>query len=271
MAEYNLRGAMRQALTSGILDNLPPEEKKKLTGLITYLLSEDAVEGLETTIESIGLLSKYATQLSQDGYVLGNLGCAAGGLIIGGVSTQNYFQTSNRVAKIFYGSSILCSGTAMVAGSVKAASGVCGLSHVALAGDVFGGSCLFLGNRARELGSYVEGRASKKGLNPFRPKKFVRQPKKGIGYGYKGLSFVPYSTHSVSFQKIVIIGGTIFTIYCYGKTIIAVYKYINSKAKAWSKKNQSQAIYLRAQFLTNSLKYNERVQRIYHVASYPMS
>ena len=189
----------------------------------------------------------------------GNIACAAGGFIIGGVSTQNFFQTRNRVAKIFYCSSILCSTTAVVAGSVKAVSGVCGFSHIAIAGDFFGGGCLFLGNHARKLGNYVEGKSV------FRPKSFARRPKKGIGMGYKGMSFVTSYNAPFSYQYFVIIGGTIFTMYCYGKILISVYNYVHSKLL--SKSNKAETIHTSARYLTNSFKikkYTQRLQKVYY-------
>jgi hypothetical protein len=42
----------------------------------------------------------------------GNIGLAAGGLCLAGISTQNYFETKNPVARVCYAASILCSSTA---------------------------------------------------------------------------------------------------------------------------------------------------------------
>jgi hypothetical protein len=44
----------------------------------------------------------------------GNIGLAAGGLCLAGISTQNYFETKNPVAKVCYAASIVCSSTAML-------------------------------------------------------------------------------------------------------------------------------------------------------------
>jgi hypothetical protein len=200
---------------------------------------------------------------SPEASTTGNLACAAGGLVIGGVSTQNFLQTKNRVAQFFYCGSIVCSGTAVIAGSFKAFGNVCGFSHLAIAGDFFGGGCLFLGNRSRKFGNYFEGKGGTDNLNPFRPRSFARRPKKGIGMGYKGMSFIASSDVPVSFQKIIVIGGTVFTIYCYGKLIISVYNYLHSKLLP--KKNPSQAIHVSARFLTDSFKntnYTERIQKV---------
>jgi len=72
---------------------------------------------------------------------------------------------------------------------------------------------------------------------------------------YKGMSFVGSSDVPVSFQQIIIIGGTIFTIYCYGKLVIWVYNYLHSKLLP--KKDPSQAIQVSARFLTDSFKLRE--------------
>jgi hypothetical protein len=263
MSEYNLRGTIQKAIEEGVLDQLPPSDRKKMSGIIAYILSEQAVENLENTLSNIEKSSTVIPIIIQDAYVTGNLACAAGGLVIGGVSTQNFLQTKNRVAQFFYCGSIVCSGTAVIAGSFKAFGNVCGFSHLAIAGDFFGGGCLFLGNRSRKFGNYFEGKGGTDNLNPFRPRSFARRPKKGIGMGYKGMSFIASSDVPVSFQKIIVIGGTVFTIYCYGKLIISVYNYLHSKLLP--KKNPSQAIHVSARFLTDSFKntnYTERIQKV---------
>jgi hypothetical protein len=192
---------------------------------------------------------------SPEASTTGNLACAAGGFVIGGVSIKNFLQTKNRVAQFFYCGSIVCSGTVVIAGGFKAFGNVYGFSHLAIAGDLFGGGCLFLGNNARKFGNYVEGKGAPDNLNPFRPRSFARRPKKVVGMGHKGMSFVASSDVPVSFQQIIIIGGTIFTIYCYGKLIISIYNYLH--LKLLPKKDPSQVIHLSARFLTDSFKLRE--------------
>jgi hypothetical protein len=70
--------------------------------------------------------------------------------------------------------------------------------------------------------------------------------------GHKNMSFIGSSGVVISFQKIIIIGGIIFTMYFYGKFIIYIYNYLHSKI--WPKKDPSQAINVRAKFLINSFK-----------------
>jgi hypothetical protein len=213
----------------------------------------------------------------------GNVGLAAGGLYIAGVSTQNYLQTKNTIAKFCYGASICCSGTAAISGTIKAFSSTCGLSSVAMCGDAFGTSFLFLGNRARDLGDLAEGKTK----NPFhnlRNRSFRRaRISKGSGDSLAFLTDRSWSSDTafsqgltaIPYQKIIIIGGSILTIYAYGKFIISTYHYgqklvskFIAEKKIKSSKLNSKLIRKQSVFLINSLT-NTHLQsqlRIYKFA-----
>jgi hypothetical protein len=204
----------------------------------------------------------------------GNIGLTAGGLCLAGISTQNYFETKNPVAKVCYAASIVCSSTAMLTGGLTAFNNVCGISHLAMCGDAFGSTFLFLGNRAKNLGNYAEGKSKIRQLNPFRNRGFKRKP--GSLTGYKGMGFITpgYSNTSLQeiqqiitnilYQEIIIIGSTIFTIYTYGKLIIAISRKLASKFSP--KIDSSKLIQNQAVFLINILTYKRAVNRIYNFA-----
>jgi hypothetical protein len=204
----------------------------------------------------------------------GNIGLAAGGLCLAGISTQNYFETKNYVAKVCYAASIVCSSTAMITGGITVFNNVCGISHLAMCGDAFGSTFLFLGNRAKNLGNYAEGKSKIKQLNPFRNRGFKR--KQGSSTGYKNMGFITPGCSNTSlqeiqqiitnipYQEIIIIGSTIFTIYTYGKFIIAISRKLASKFSP--KIDSSKLIQNQAVFLINILAYKKAVNRIYNFA-----
>ena len=204
----------------------------------------------------------------------GNIGLAAGGLCLAGISTQNYFETKNYVAKVCYAASIVCSSTAMITGGITVFNNVCGISHLAMCGDAFGSTFLFLGNRAKNLGNYAEGKSKIRQLNPFRNRGFKR--KQGSLTGYKNMGFITPGCSNTSlqeiqqiitnipYQEIIIIGSTIFTIYTYGKFIIATSRKLASKFSP--KIDSSKLIQNQAVFLINILAYKKAVNRIYNFA-----
>jgi hypothetical protein len=127
-----------------------------------------------------------------------------------------------------------------------------------------------------KVGETVEGKRKGLGFNRFRPKSWpTRRPVPKMGAGYKGLSFVPpgsYPTISVQelisnipYEKIFLVGGTVLAIYSYGKLIIAVYNYLDSKFSYKEKENYSEQIQFSARFLVDSL-FNSAVYRIYFAA-----
>jgi hypothetical protein len=168
----------------------------------------------------------------------------------------------------------MCSSTAMLTGGLTAFNNVCGISHLAMCGDAFGSTFLFLGNRAKNLGNYAEGKSKIRQLNPFRNRGFKRKP--GSLTGYKGMGFITPGCSNTSlqeiqqiitnipYQEIIIIGSTIFTIYTYGKFIIAISRKLASKFSP--KIDSSKLIQNQAVFLINILAYKIAVNRIYNFA-----
>lgn len=216
----------------------------------------------------------------------GNVGLAAGGLYIAGVSSQSYFRTNNTLAKICYGASVCCSGSAAISGTIKAFGSVSGISYLAIGGDAFGTSFLFLGNRARDLGDLAQGKSKIRSLNPFRNlrnRSFRRAP---ISKGSDSLAFLTGSSWSsktsfseilttTSFQKIILVGGSIFTVYAYGKFVISTYHYGQKLISKRRKIKASKLVIKQASFVVNSFtetpyfyyyRQSESVLRIYKLA-----
>lgn len=111
---------------------------------------------------------------------MGNFGLAPGGCCLAGLSGMNYAKTNSRLARICYGASMVCSKTATVAGTVSGFGHGCGISTVAMLSDTFGGAFLFLGNRAQDVGLWVDKKP--KFQNPFRRRS-------SLGF-HKGVSFI---------------------------------------------------------------------------------
>jgi len=180
-------------------------------------------------VASQKLLAKI---VSPNTYMVGNFLCAGGGVIIGGSSVINFYKTKNGLARTCYAISGICGGTAAIFGTYSGLTGYCGLSMFATGGDIIGGSFLWVGNKAKKLGNYVEG---KKSWTPrLRNRNLARRPffAKAKPGAYKGVSFITPRSVNVpfeTFETILIIGGTIFTVYSYGKIMIAIYRYINKK------------------------------------------
>lgn len=194
-------------------------------------------------VASQKLLAKI---ISPKSYVIANLLCAGGGVMIGGTSILNFCKTKNPIAKICYGVSAFCRGSATVAGTITGLNGVCGLSYLAVGGDMLGGAFLWVGNKAKKAGDLLDGRKPFK-FNPFRPKSVVRRPIPKQGLGFKGMSFVPSGHMYISFKGIMIVGGMVFTIYTYGKFILAVSCDITKKLSP--KMDYSTLIYNSARFI----------------------
>ena len=272
---------VKTAFPLGVSEGVP-EDMKRRTLIQIYFLPK-AIVDLQDSIENAQRISEYAVIATQSAFIVGNVGLAAGGLYIAGVSTQNYLQTKNTIAKFCYGASICCSGTAAISGTIKAFGSTCGLSSVAMCGDAFGTSFLFLGNRARDLGDLAEGKTK----NPFhnlRNRSFRRaRISKGSGDSLAFLTDRSWSSDTafsqgltaIPYQKIIIIGGSILTIYAYGKFIISTYHYgqklvskFIAEKKIKSSKLNSKLIRKQSVFLINSLT-NTHLQsqlRIYKFA-----
>ena len=212
---------------------------------------------------------------SSSAMALGNTGLAIGGVAIVLMSGKNYLEAKNNPTKVCYILSIICSGTGMVSSTISVYCNKCGLNKTGMLGDGFEGLFLKAGNYMNKVGETVEGKRKR---NIFCPGSWTtRRPVPKIGAGYKGLSFVPAGCYpTVSFQKLIfnipyekifLVGGTVLTIYSYGKLIISVYNYLDSKFS--SKENYLEQIQFSARFLVYSL-FNNPVYRIYFAAlSYP--
>jgi hypothetical protein len=211
---------------------------------------------------------------SSSAMALGNTGLAVGGGAIVLMSGKNYFEATNKAAKVCYILSMICSGTGTVSSTISVYCNKCGLSKTGMLGDGFGGLFLKAGNYMNKVGETVEGKRKRIGFDTFRPKSWTtRRPVPKMDTGYKGLSFVPtgcYPTISfqelisnIPYEKIFLVGGTVLAIYSYGKLIISVYNYLDSKFS--SKENYSEQIQFSARFLVYSL-FNNPVYRIYFAA-----
>lgn len=206
---------------------------------------------------------------------LANGGLAAGGVCLAGTSLLSVCHTQNRVARYCYMLSFFCSSTATVAGTLKVFdSGGCGIWRIAICGDTFGGSFLYLGKKAQRMGEAIENK-KKSGFNPFKKSSIVRRPKTSHLKGYKNMSFVPVWSsdmrfdeiiNAIPFQKITLVGGYILTIYVYGKYLIVIYRYcqkLMSKHIASKEINYSKVIRKQTIFLINVFHYQKSTHRIY--------
>jgi hypothetical protein len=220
------------------------------------------------------VISEYAALSFESAMALGNTGLAVGGGVIVLMSGKNYFEAKNKAAKVCYILSMICSGTGTVSSTISVYCNKCGLSKTGMLGDGFGGLFLKAGNYMNKVGETVEGKRKRIGFDTFRPKSWTtRRPVPKMDTGYKGLSFVPtgcYPTISfqelisnIPYEKIFLVGGTVLAIYSYGKLIISVYNYLDSKFS--SKENYSEQIQFSARFLVYSL-FNNPVYRIYFAA-----
>jgi hypothetical protein len=134
-------------------------------------------------------------------------------------------------------------------------------------GDAFGTSFLFLGNRARDLGDLAQRKSKMTSLNPFHNLRNRSFRRVSISKGSGSIAFLTDSSWSsdtsfsqiitaIPFQKIIIVGGSILTVYAYGKFIISTYRYgqkLVSKFIVRKKMNSSNFLRKQSIFLRNSL------------------
>ena len=197
----------------------------------------------------------------------------AGLVIIGGhtviKSSINYLEAQNKAAKICYGLSVLCSGTGAATSSVAIFCERCGLSNTGILGDSLGHVLLKAGDKVNQLGKRIEGKP--KSFFNFRGGQI---PRRRPAYTNSGsIAFVPTGCSStISLQEIVLnlpyeriffVGGTLLAIYSYGKLLVSVYSFLESKF--YPKESYSQQVEYSAKFLIHSLDFN-RIYRIYYVA-----
>jgi len=200
--------------------------------------------------------------------VVGNFGFASGGIVISGTSILKYCKTKNTFARGCYIASSLCGGAAAFAVVLKGVQGTCGLSFIAVGVDVVGTAFLFVGNKAQKLVDSID--REKKWTN-FNLRSFLHyRPFSKTGIGYRGMSFVtspgPISFEGVHriiqrirYENIIIIGGTIVTVYGYIKILISIYRYLDAKFSP--KIDHSQIIHNSALFLINSINNIDSVKK----------
>lgn len=223
---------VRQELMEGILSGnikMPSDQplnvEVEITDLIKYQLPMK-----DKILAKIG--SPYVM-------ALGNTGLAVGGGAIVLRSGGNFLQTTNKTARIFYGLSMMCSGTGTISSVLAVYCNKCGLSKTGMLGDGFGGLFLKAGDYMNNIGERVERKPKSFGLSRFLPKSQVRRPLPKMGTGYKGMSFVANSGNlqqvlsNIPYTKIIMIGGTVLTIYRSSKLLIrasrSIYRYMEKK------------------------------------------
>lgn len=131
------------------------------------------------------------------------------------------------------------------------------------------GAYLYIENKAQKLGDRVEG----KGLWSFRPKSFFRRPSSKTGMGYRGMSFITSSgsgdisfegvqqiIQNIPYKTIIIIAGTVFTLYGYVKICLTIYRSLKSKFAP--KISHSKIIDKSALFLIDSMNKTDSMKSI---------
>lgn len=234
-----------------------------------FLGLPQAFKDTEDALKNAKLITAALNQLLKSGFVLGN-----GALVVVGGQTViasgiNYLEAKNKAAKICYGLSVLCSGTGSVSSSVAIFCEKCGFSNTGVLGDSLGYVFLKAGDKMNKLGQRVE--AKRKNFFGWRGGQLpARRPTYST---HREIAFISTGCSStISFQEFVsnlpyerifLVGSTVLAIYSYGKLLVSVYNFLDSKF--YQKKNYSQQVKYSAKFLINSLSDN-RVYRIYSVA-----
>lgn len=144
-------------------------------------------------------------------------------IITFGLSRIGISTTTEPTAKGFYTMSCLLSGTAATTGDMAAIARKCEISEIALLTEAFGAAFLFLGNKAHAAALKVDGRRV-----PYR----FRKPAPGFGsYNRRntGAFIMPMPSSrlikAIPFEQIGRSVGFAFSVYCYGKIIIKLYRY----------------------------------------------
>ena len=228
-----------------------------------------AIRDGEEALLNLKILSIYGKELMRSGFAIGNAGLVIIGSHTVVKSSINYLEAQNKAAKICYGLSVLCSGTGAATSSVAIFCERCGLSNTGILGDSLGHVLLKAGDKVNQLGKRIEGKP--KSFFNFRGGQI---PRRRPAYTNSGsIAFVPTGCSStISLQEIVLnlpyeriffVGGTLLAIYSYGKLLVSVYSFLESKF--YPKESYSQQVEYSAKFLIHSLDFN-RIYRIYYVA-----
>lgn len=199
----------------------------------------------------------------------GNAGLAVGGGAIVLQSGKNFLKANNKVAKVFYALSVICSGTGTVSSSISVYCDKCGLSRTGLLGDGFGGLFLYAGNKANAAGQILEGKQPRR--NFFLPRGKVTRPLPKFGSGYRGMSFVGSSTGipNIPYLELISAGITVYTTYRCVKSVVrcskSVYSYVEKKCMP--KPNPRHVVWFISEYLVEAFSVElEQTRRISHAA-----
>lgn len=199
-------------------------ELKDTGGLIDWILSEKAVQDLYSVLQNLDNISQYGPAGAKNLCMISNSSCSVAGRILCGIAAQNYFLTKDRVARFLYGTSMVCSGAAVIAGGFEAFGNKCRLSPLAVGGDVGGGAFLFLANRSRQIAETRKAQLQgQQGWQKFRPQNWTRRRAQINPNFGKGVGFVTTPNVDIGTDDILMIFGAICTIYSSGKLIIKIY------------------------------------------------
>ena len=197
----------------------------------------------------------------------GNTGLAVGGGAIFLTSGTNFFQTNNKLAKMFYLLSIVCSGTGAVSSTISVYCEKCGLCKTGMLGDGFGGLFLYAGNKANTAGQALEGKMS--WGNFFSPRGQVKRPVPKFGSGYRGLTFVGSSgsIENIPYLELISAGLAIYSTYRCAKLVFrcskSIYKYVDKKLTP--QYNLRHVVLFVSEYLVESFSIKQ-TYRIYHAA-----
>jgi len=143
---------------------------------------EQAIEKSKQVLSRMDDVGDRVALAVSSGVALGNTGLAVGGGAIVLKSGKNFLYANNKVAKMFYVLSVLCSGTGAVSSGIDACCRKCGLSRTGMLGDGFGGLFLYAGNKANDAGEVLEGKKSLRNFFLSRGRTNLPRPKFGSGY-----------------------------------------------------------------------------------------
>lgn len=197
----------------------------------------------------------------------GNVGLAVGGGTIMLESGKNFLQANNRVARVFYALSLVCSGTGTVSSTIAVYCEKCGFSKTGMLGDGFGGLFLYAGNKANSFGQIVEGKKPRR--NPFLPRGPVQPRLPKFGGGYRGISFVGNSGNftNISYLELISAGVTIYTTYRCAKLVVkcskSIYTYVDNKMTP--KLNPRHVILFTSEYMIDAFSLKQ-TYKIYNVA-----
>jgi hypothetical protein len=209
-------------------------------------------------IENFSPMTRFTMQLGSSRIgVVSNSIIVGVGVYTGGNSAIQYGITTNPTAKMFYGLSVICSGSAITSGGASILARACQISQTAALSEACATAFMILGNQAHVRALQLEGKPI-----PSHLKRFMRKDLRPSAYDNSGLGFVmPSGTNCIVFSELIekipfeTIGrfiGLGISVYGYSKLIIIGYRYsqqLISKLKDKKRKYKSALIKKQAQFL----------------------